>query len=388
VKRKEICGMLEQMDIDKLNNDGPTSVFFASGKKKKTAIVTNDREFIVVTVGNFIFKKKYRFRRSELHKCCFGERLKDKMLITFTLFIIIINIAAAYHAYKFTHYSKNEDLQRTDSNKLTLIDKVKVLIFGVDNPRPKNLQSPEQQYEIIYLESNKQIECWRIVASESKGNVVLFHGFASEKSSMLGRANEFIDLGYSVLLVDFMGSGGSEGNQTTIGYYEAEEVKTCYEYLAQKKEEDIYLYGTSMGAAAILKALKDYDLKPEGIILECPFGTMYKTVGNRFTNMGVPQIPFVPLLVFWGGLVNDFWGFSHNPVNYANYVSCPTLLLYGEKDPKVTKGEITEIFENLNGKKVLNQYEHAGHDDIYSNNTEQWIKDIIDFMSLCQEDKH
>lgn len=308
------------------------------------------------------------------------------MLIAFIIFIIIINIEAAYHAYKFTHYSKNEELKRTDSNKLTIIDKVKVLLFGVDNPRPKNLQRPEKQFETIYLKSNKQIECWRIVASKSKGNVILFHGFTSEKASMLGRANEFIALGYSVLLVDFMGSGGSEGNQTTIGYYEAEEVKTCYDYLSQKNEKNIYLYGTSMGAAAILKALKDFKLKPEGIILECPFGTMYKTVANRFTSMGVPQIPFVPLLVFWGGLVNGFWGFSHNPVDYASYVSCPTLLFHGEKDSKVTKEEISEIFSNLNGKKVLKQYEYVGHDNIYSNNREQWIRDIIDFMSLCKDE--
>jgi alpha-beta hydrolase superfamily lysophospholipase len=320
-------------------------------------------------------------------KGCFRERLKNKMLIVLVLFILIFNIEAAFHAYKFTHYSKNEDLQRTDSNKLTLIDKVKILVFGVNNPRPKNLQSPEQPFETIYLKSNKQIECWRIVANESKGNVVLFHGFTDEKSSMLGRANEFIELGYSVLLVDFMGSGGSEGNQTTIGYYEAEEVKTCYEYLVQNNEKNIYLYGTSMGAAAILKSIKDFDLKPAGIILECPFGTMYKTVANRFTNMGVPQIPFVPLLVFWGGLVNGFWGFSHNPVDYASYVSCPTLLFYGEKDSKVTQEEITEIFENLNGKKLLKQYECVGHDDIYSNNSEQWTRDIIDFMFLCQKEK-
>lgn len=315
-----------------------------------------------------------------------GERLKNNMIIAFTICIIIFNIEAAYHAYKFTHYSKNEELKRTDSNKLTLIDKVKVLVFGVNNPRPKNLQSPEQQFETIYLKSNKQIECWRIVASESKGNIILFHGFTSEKASMLGRANEFIALGYSVLLVDFMGSGGSEGNQTTIGYYEAEQVKSCYDYLSQNNEENIYLYGTSMGAAAILKAIKDFDLKPEGIILECPFGTMYKTVANRFTSMGVPQIPFVPLLVFWGGLVNGFWGFSHNPIDYASYVSCPTLLFHGDKDSKVTKEEISEIFDNLNGKKVLKQYESVGHDNIYSNNREQWIKDITDFMSLCKDE--
>lgn len=66
VNRKEIGRMLKQIDIDKLKNDGPTSIFITCGKKNKTATLTSDREFIMVTVGKFMFKKKYRFKRSEL----------------------------------------------------------------------------------------------------------------------------------------------------------------------------------------------------------------------------------------------------------------------------------------------------------------------------------
>ena len=66
VKRKEIGKVLKQIDIDKLKNDGPTSIFITIGKKNKAVMVTSDREFIMVTVGKFIFKKKYRFKKSEL----------------------------------------------------------------------------------------------------------------------------------------------------------------------------------------------------------------------------------------------------------------------------------------------------------------------------------
>ncbi len=56
--------MLKQIDIDKLKNDGPTSVFLTFGKKKKTATVKSDRDFIVVTVGKFILKKKYKLKEA------------------------------------------------------------------------------------------------------------------------------------------------------------------------------------------------------------------------------------------------------------------------------------------------------------------------------------
>src|SRR5678809_1487848 len=93
---------------------------------------------------------------------------------------------------------------------------------------------------------------------------------------------------YNTLLVDFMGSGGSEGSQTTIGYKEAEEVKTCFDYVVKSGEKRVYLFGTSLGAVAILKGISDYNIDPAGIIIECPFGSMYKTACARFRTMKVP----------------------------------------------------------------------------------------------------
>ena len=63
-----------------------------------------------------------------------------------------------------------------------------------------------------------------------------------------------------------MGSGGSEGNETTIGYKEAEEVKSCYDYVAGQGEKRIFLFGTSMGAAAILKDNERLPINPCGYI--------------------------------------------------------------------------------------------------------------------------
>ena len=75
----------------------------------------------------------------------------------------------------------------------------------------------------------------------------------------------FLFVGYSPD-VDFMGSGGSEGNQTTIGFLEAKQVKTCFDYLTEKGEKNIFLFGTSMGSVAIMKAISDFDIKPKAII--------------------------------------------------------------------------------------------------------------------------
>jgi pimeloyl-ACP methyl ester carboxylesterase len=205
-------------------------------------------------------------------------------------------------------------------------------------------------------------------------------GYGGDKSQMLTDADELLKMGYNTLLVDFMGSGGSEGNETTIGVKEAEEVKSCYDYLAQRGEKKILLFGTSMGAAAILKAINDYHLNPAAVILECPFGTMYQTTCARFRLMHVPAFPMAGMLMFWGGTQNGFWAFSHNPVEFAKSVKCPALLLWGEQDDKVSRAETDEIFANLQGRKVLGTYPHSGHENYLKKDKEKWVKDVGGFL--------
>jgi len=296
-----------------------------------------------------------------------------------------MNIVAIFHSYKFTHFADSKTEKTKNPTKLTTGQKIKTLIFGVNNPRPENTSVPTTDYKTIKLKSNKKIECWDIKAENPKGTIILFHGFSADKSSMLDKSNVFRELGYNTLLVDFMGSGGSEGNQTTIGFLEAEQVKTCYDYLTENGENNIYLFGTSMGAVAIMKSISDNGITPNGIIIECPFGSMYETVSARFKAMNAPTFPMAGLLVFWGGLQNGFWAFGHNPTGYAKHINCPTLLLYGAKDEKVSREEIDEIFKNLVGQKTLKIYNNAGHENYLTKYQTEWTQDVEQFITTTNE---
>lgn len=308
------------------------------------------------------------------------KKLKRKLLITVSLVFLFMNTIAIFHAYKLTHFASADSEKTKSSNQLSASEKVKTILFGVTNPKPVNTKLPSQKFETIFLKSNKLIECWSIKTDNPKGTVVLFHGYNGNKSSLLDKSDEFLKLGYNTFLVDFMGSGNSEGNQTTIGFKEAEEVKTAYDYLKQNTSGDIFLFGTSMGAVAIMKAENDYSLNPKGIIIECPFGTMYQTTAKRFSNINVPAFPMAHLLLFWGGTQNGFWAFGHEPVEYAKKIDCPTLLLYGEKDNRVSRAEIDTIFSNLSGEKELKTYPKAGHENYLKKYKEEWISDVSSFL--------
>jgi uncharacterized protein len=304
------------------------------------------------------------------------RKLFKRTLWTIAIIFMAMNVVAFFHAYKFTHFTDSSVSKTKSARHLNSLEKVKVLLTGIDNPRPTIQKYPAHDFKTIHLESNKMLECWSITTPEAKGTVVLFHGYGSQKSGMLDKADEFLKLGYNTFLVDFMGAGGSEGNQTSIGFHEAKEVKTVVDYLAGNEPQNIYLFGTSLGAVAILKAIDEYDLMPQGIIIECPFGSLYTTTCARFRSLNAPVFPMAALLVFWGGVQNDYWGFSHNPTEYAKGVSCPTLLLYGEKDEKVSREEIDEIYANLAGRKILKTYANAGHENYLNSYHDQWVEDV------------
>jgi len=315
-----------------------------------------------------------------------SKSVRNSLLVVSALFIAM-NVVAAFHASKFTCFDRSIKTKTKNAHQLSFMQKVNALLLGVSNPRPENKCRPACSFQTIRLKSNKEIECWYMSTPGARGTVILFHGYSGEKSGMLDNAGIFRQLGYNTLLVDFMGSGGSEGDETTIGFYEAMEVRTAFDYIASLGETNIYLFGTSMGAVAIMKALNDapFTFTPKGIIIECPFGTMLQTVEARFKSMHVPSFPMANLLVFWGGFQNNFNAFSHNPVEYARHINCPTLLLYGQKDEMVSMEEINGIFANLQGPKTLKTYPLAGHENYLGHYKKEWTSDVEGFVNPIQQ---
>lgn len=306
------------------------------------------------------------------------KAFRSALRILLILFLIM-NGTAFMHAYKFTHFST--EVSAKTSEKLSFGQKLKLAFTGVNNPKPRNHALPNHPYQVVRLSSNKRIEGWLITKDSAKGTVLLCHGYGGEKSGMLDKAEEFWRMGYSTMLIDFMGAGASEGVQTTIGCKEATEVRDCVAYLKQKGEKNIILFGTSMGAAAIMRAVGELQVRPQSIIIECPFSTMYRTVCNRFHTQGVPVFPMAGMLLFWGSVQNGFWAFGHNPVSYAQNIHCPTLLLYGEKDEKVGRDEIDAIYATLKGQKMLRTYPLAGHENYLHKYRNAWVNDMQTFLN-------
>lgn len=294
---------------------------------------------------------------------------------------LLLNVISYNHAYKFTHFAEENTPKSGKPEFLPLTEKLKVIFWGISNPKPVNYHKPARTHETINIQSKENLEAWLVSPENPKGIVLLFHGYSGSKSGMINYAEEFYQKGYRTLLVDFQGSGGSTGHQTTIGFEESKDVEVSYNYIKNRfPKEEIILFGSSMGAAAILKSVAETEIKPNKLIVECPFGSMRTTTQKRFEAMGLPTFILPDLLMIYGSIQNGFNAYAHNPTKYAKGVDIPTLLLYGAKDPRVTRAETDAIFENLQGEKSLGIFENAGHENYLWRHRGEWEREIDAFL--------
>lgn len=287
---------------------------------------------------------------------------------------LLLNVVAFNHAWRFTHFSDPAKTRTADPESLGFWDKLATLIIGIDNPRPTNTL-PAEAYETWHIPSRNdmKMEAWWMSLQSAKGIVLLFPGYAGQKSSLLGQAQAFRGLGYHTVLVDFLGHGGSEGNFTSLGYGEADDIAFAVKHVhAHYPALPIYLYGFSMGASAIIRSLAIHDLPVEKAIVGAPFASMLKTVKNRFALMGVPATPFAELLVFWGGVQHGFWAFEYNPLAYAPDIDTPVLILQGGLDQRARLEDVRRLYERLAGPKEMKVFEQLAHKSYLNKHAEGW----------------
>jgi alpha-beta hydrolase superfamily lysophospholipase len=219
--------------------------------------------------------------------------------------------------------------------------------------------------------------------------VLLFHGYADRKSSVLTEAKVLFNEGWAPVLVDLRGSGGSSGDMTSIGFFEARDVAAAVEFTRLRFPAlPLLVWGVSMGAAASLRAVGALGTNVDGLVPEAPFATLRSAVVNRFHSLGLPAIASADLLVFWGGRQLGFDGFSHNPVEYAARVHQPTLLMLGSRDDRVLMPEGRAIFEALAGEKQFETFDGMGHESLVRGNREQWVRLVHGFLSRLAKPAH
>ena len=309
------------------------------------------------------------------------QRFFKFLLKTFLTLFLLLNVVVIFHAYKFTHFYEMNDAAVKKQEAKNGWDKTADLLFGFNAAKQQNT-APDTTYKSVSLRTadGLMLSGWLISVANPKGSVAMFHGHGSKKSAILSEAKGFNQLGYNTLLVDMRAHGASGGNTCTIGYKEAADVKTAYEYLQKTGEKNILLYGISLGAATVTKAINDYALKPTKIILEMPFASLPDAVEGRVKMMGLPVQPVSTLLTFWGGTLHGFWAYNLRPAKYVKKITCPVLVHWGRHDPRVSEAETNDVFKNITTPKRLEVFEESGHESLLKKEPSKWMNSVATFL--------
>ena len=311
------------------------------------------------------------------------KKLFRYLFKTLIVLFILVNIITAFHAYKFTHFYDRGEVTIKKPQDKSGWDKAREIFFGINAVKKKDTVTADTSFQIVRLKTKDslKLEAWYIPVDSALGTVCLFHGHGGNKSDIYVESIAFRKMKYNTLLLDFRAHGNSDGNVCTIGYNESEDVKLAYDYIKNKGEKNIVLWGISMGAATITKAINDYTLQPQKIILEMSFGSIVGAGEGRIKMMHLPPEPLSVLITFWGGVEHGFWAFNMRPVEYVKKINCPVLVQLGALDTRVTRTETDEMMKNISTAKKLVIYDSAAHESLCKKEPVKWKNEVSSFLS-------
>ena len=207
--------------------------------------------------------------------------------------VAAFNGIAWMQARAMTQYLEGPVVKTEKPELLSAREKAWVVLTGVRVPRPTNARNPETvglAYETrtVELPQDESLETWfspvEPSSAPSLGDVLLFPPSGASKQSLLAPGKIFHELGYDVLWVDFRGAGGSSGSDATMGVREGEDVASAVRYVEQTwAGKPVVLFGGSLGAVAVMRAIAHENITPAAVILESPFDRLLNTVRRRIS---------------------------------------------------------------------------------------------------------
>jgi fermentation-respiration switch protein FrsA (DUF1100 family) len=234
-------------------------------------------------------------------------------------------------------------------------------------------------YEDVWLSvANEQgitekIHAWWLPNQSSQEALLYLHGNGSNMSGNLDVAQEFYNLGFSLLLLDYRGYGLSEGKfPTEATVYQ--DAQLAWDYLVTDrglKPAQIFVYGHSLGSAvAIDLGVRQPEMA--GLITESSFTSILDVANNygSFYRLFPSKI-----------LINQrFDSLSKVPL-----LQMPLLLIHGRDDQLIPVSMSEGLYAVAKPPKQLIIVPEAGHNDVFRVGGEKYLQAIKNFTQLVRK---
>ncbi|KAG5472641.1 hypothetical protein LSCM4_01961 [Leishmania orientalis] len=192
--------------------------------------------------------------------------------------------------------------------------------------------------------------------------------------------------GFSLFCLDFCGSGMSEGEYISLGFYERQDLVAVVEFLTLKSDEvdGVALWGRSMGAvAAIMYASKDPWVRC--IVCDSPFASLRLLIDDLVERHGGRTARAMPRMLVRGIVerirkrimkraafdIDDL-----DAVKYAKSCGVPALLFHGADDDFVSPTHC-ELIRDAFPIPCLQQFTSGGHNGKRHDDIEELVRAFL-----------
>ncbi len=217
-------------------------------------------------------------------------------------------------------------------------------------PDPSSLNDPIQGAQLIETKTadGLALNAWFVPALQKDAPILLlFHGNAGNIRHRIHKILPFNHDGYNILLAEYRGYASNPGKPTEQGLYN--DAESYYAWLNDNGyvENDIILYGESLGTGVAVEMATRYP--PKALILEVPFTKLSAPAQNMY-----PFTPFIDVLMH-----DKFYS-----IDKIAAISAPKLFLIAAKDEVLGAQTGLDLFERANAPKTLKVFNDAKHNTI------------------------
>lgn len=214
--------------------------------------------------------------------------------------------------------------------------------------------------------------------------IIILHGHAGHRGALMADAKILNSHGYGCLLIDMRNHGKSEGEFTSFGLYEWQDVQGAVNYLQERADVNpnkIGLMGHSMGgAAAIFSAANIPEIK--AVIAESSFATVQDNIASGVRQLAqLPSFPFAPIIIWFGERETGIDLHNVRPIDQVSRISPrPILFIHGELDPTIPAENSFRLYEAAQEPKSLYIIAGAGHGLLPQDGGAEYEQIIISFF--------
>lgn len=231
------------------------------------------------------------------------------------------------------------------------------------------------------------LEGWFIPSENSNKTIIFAHGYAKnrlqEDVPAIDIAKALNADGYNILMFDFRSNGESEGNLTSLGQYEKEDLKSAVDYVKNsgRPGEHVGVIGFSMGAATALVTAGE-DNRIEAVVADAPFANLKNYLEQNLSVWThLPSYPFTPVIL---GILPGVLGLEPetvNPLQAMPKIKGPVLLIHGTGDKHIPISNSISLYKASPAGKRLWIVEGAPHVGCYKTKPDEYVKNVLALFS-------